>query len=296
MVQAKINILAAAVLLLASCAGQQASAPDIQGQRFGFTWQKHPMDGSRTGVTAVVGTEVEKALGSVAGGVYKAPNGRTFSKVATPVVAEALLSYQDTLAPLKQVIGYSTRAMKRKGAGSELACWSADAIAAGVEASTGKKVDLALINTGGIRIDMPQGDVLMDDISSMFPFRNYLSYVKLKGSDVRTLLAGMARKGRFQCLSGVKIKVVDGVIKEALIGGKPLDNNATYGLGTIDFLLDGGDNFSLARNAQELIITDVKVLDWMKTYIAELTAAGKNIECNDTDRIDMVWTKERSEK
>lgn len=292
MAEAKVICMAAAALLLASCA-TEAPAPDIQGARFGFTWQKHAMDASRTGVTPVIGNDVAAALGTVSDGVYTAPNGKVFRKGPVPAAAAALIACQDTLAPLKQVVGHSTRAMKRKGPNSEIACWSADAIAAGVAAITGRKVDLALINSGGIRIDMPEGDVLMDDIASMFPFRNYLSYVALKGSDVRTLLSNMAAKGRFQCLSGVKVKAVDGKLTEVLIGGKPLDDKAMYGLGTIDFLLDGGDGFSLARNAKGLIISEYKVLDWMKVYIEGLTAEGRNIECEDTDRIDQTWTQER---
>ena len=35
-------------------------------------------------------------------------------------------------------------------------------------------VEFALTNYGGIRIPMPEGAVTLDDIESMFPFKNYM--------------------------------------------------------------------------------------------------------------------------
>jgi len=285
MVQAKVTFLLGALLLLAGCAPK----PDPV-YHAGFTWEKYRMDGSRTGVTAVVGTEVEAALGSVADGVYTAPNGRTFSGGSIVPAAESLISYQDTLAYLKAVVGHCPTGMPREDCNSQLYSWTADALACGVETITGKKVDMAVTNRGGIRIDMPKGDVLLDDISSMFPFKNYLCYVSLKGTEVRALLEQFAATS-FQALSGVKVVTEDGKLVSVEIGGKPLDDKKTYGVATIDFLLDGGDGISVARNARGLIITEVKVLDWIKNYVGELTAAGKPIECKDSVRVEFRGEK-----
>jgi 2',3'-cyclic-nucleotide 2'-phosphodiesterase (5'-nucleotidase family) len=41
-----------------------------------------------------------------------------------------------------------------------------------VERLAGKKVHVGVGNFGGIRIDMPKGDIILDDMLSMFPFKN----------------------------------------------------------------------------------------------------------------------------
>lgn len=290
MAQAKLALLCFAAVLSASC-GRTPSAEEGQ---FRMTWTKVRMAGERTGVTAVAGDNVCNALGSIdADGVYHAPNGRAFSCGSTPAVAKSLLDAQPSLAYLKEVIGHSPREMgkNRKPLQGPLANWSVDAIMLGVEAATGKKADVGLLNYGGIRKDMPEGDVLIDDIVSMFPFKNYLTWVQLKGSDLRALLESMA-KGKLQAIGGAKVVVKGHEIVSIEVGGSPLDDNALYGLATIDFLLDGGDGVKAARNAKQLIISDVKVNEWLVPYVRSLTAAGKDVEAFEDDRVTYIDEEE----
>lgn len=286
MAQTKLIILCLASLLAASCCRQQ---PAADGQ-YVMTWTKVKMAGERTGVTAVAGDNVAKALGTLdESGVYVSPNGRKFNCGSTPAVAMALLDAQPSLAYLKEVIGHSPREMgkKRKPLQGPLANWAVDAIMQGVEAVTGQKVDVGLVNYGGIRKDMPEGDVLIDDIVSMFPFKNYLTWVQLKGSDLRALFESMA-KGKLQAVGGVKLVVKGHELESIEVGGKPLDDKALYGLATIDFLLDGGDGVKAARNAKQLIISEVKVNEWLVPYVRSLTEAGKEVEAFEDDRVTYI--------
>ena len=54
---------------------------------------------------------------------------------------------------------------------SALSNWFVDILMAKVEKLSGKKVDIGIANFGGIRVDMPQGDIILDDMLSMFPFK-----------------------------------------------------------------------------------------------------------------------------
>lgn len=285
LVQTKVIAAAAALLLAVSCA--EAPQPQVSGARFGFDWTKHAMDGSRTGVTAVIGDAVEPALGRAANGRYTAPNGKVFTKGSTPQASKLLLDVQPDMAYLKEVLGWCPRGMQKEGYESEHTNWTADAIMAGVEETLGKHVDMGFANYGGIRIDMPQGDVLLDDIVSMYPFRNYLVYVKLKGSDIRALLEQMAQT-KMQAIGGVRLVMQDRQLQSVEIGGEPLDDNKTYGLATIDFLLDGGDGYFASRNALELVKSDVQVKEWMIQYVRSLTAAGKNVESEIDGRVEVI--------
>ena len=266
MVQARLTILLAGLCLLASsCAVPKES---IKTDRFSYRWEKAMMTGSRTGVTAVVGSGVEKALGRVsADGSYTSPSGRIYAPgTSTALAAAALISYQDTMAPLREVIGHSAEEMPRGGINCALYAWTADALKLGVESELGCEVDAAVMNKGGIRVDMPAGDVTVDDISSMFPFLNYLTYVEVPGAEMRKLLQFFAA-GNFQAISGIEMRVKDGSLVEATIGGRPLDDADWYRIATVDYLLDGGDHIYLARNSRKLVISKHRMLDWMKKYV-----------------------------
>ncbi len=273
MVETKLIPFVTAVMLSASCS-------------YGFTWEGVVMDGSRTGVTAATADNVAEALGTVEGGVFHAPNGKSFADGTVVAVAENLISVQPGMADLKTVIGHASKDMKKHAPESELTNWAVDRIMYDTERLTGRKVDFGIANFGGIRTSIAAGDILKDDIVSMFPFRNYLSYVSLKGEDVRAIFDHMAAT-RVQVLGGVKLVVRDKKVESLEIGGKPLDPERYYGLATIDFLLDGGDGLTLAKNARELIITDVLIMDSILPYVMETTAAGKDVEYYTDGRVEI---------
>ena len=116
MVKTEIIALVASALLLASC-----------NPAHRFSWERYDMDAHRTGVTAPNADNVPEALGVVEGDVYTAPNGRTFPKGScTYATALDMIAVQPEMAALKEVIGYSSREMIRKGANCEITNWIVD--------------------------------------------------------------------------------------------------------------------------------------------------------------------------
>ena len=156
-----------------------------------------------------------------------------------------------------------------------------------VEDSIGLKVDIGFANKGGVRVDMPAGPVMVDDIMSMFPFRNHLYYVALRGRDVRVILEQMAGT-TWQIVGGCRAVVKDGMLAQATVGGEPLDDERLYGIATIDFLLDGGDGFHIEKNAEKKIMCNGYIIDTMLSYVKELTAKGKPIEYECDGRIKII--------
>ncbi len=252
-----------------------------------FTWTRTQVNGSRTGVTASNAGNVEQALGRMKGKKYIAPNGKKFRKGVTPMVASLLLDAQAEMSDLKQVVAYSTREMVRQAPECELSDWFIDLLMRAAEEKSGRKVDFGITNFGGIRTDMPQGEVLMDDIVSMFPFKNNLCYLELKGKDIRVILERLAA-GSWQCVGGARCVVKDKKLVSAEIGGEVLDDEKVYGVATISFLLNGGDDLFVARNALDLQIYDEYVIDVVLPYVQSLTAEGKNIEYKTDGRIRYI--------
>ena len=267
MAQTKIILALAVAALLCSCSHC-------------YKWESYIIDGHRTGVTVPNATNVDVALGISDGTVYTAPNGKVFEGGATPAVAKLLYDVQPAMARLKEVVAYAPEPMIKKKPEDPLCNFIADRLfadMAALAAPSGRKVDMAFTNRGGIRQDIPEGDVLLDDIVSMLPFANYLSYVQLEGRDLRNIFEFMAEHG-VQAISGARVVIKDKKLVSAEVAGQPLDDDRLYGVATIDFLLDGGDGYKLARNAKDYLLTDVRIGDAILSDIRKMTAEGKELK------------------
>ena len=252
----------------------------------GLSWRRVSMDGSRTGVTPIGVDNIPSTLGTIDSLNYHAPSGRTFEKgSATYAAASLLLAAQPAMSDVKTVLAHSTREMMRHDyPESALGDWYIDLLMREVERLAGKKVHFAITNFGGIRVDMPAGEVLKDDILSMFPFKNKLCYLELEGRDIRALLEQLAA-GRWQVVGGARCVVEDGCLVSVIIDGEPLEDDRVYGVATISFLLDGGDDLHVARNAKKLEILPYYIIDVVLPYVESLEAQGKPIEYEKDGRI-----------
>ena len=264
-----------------------AGGLSLSAQERTITWTTDPVDGHRTGVVASNASNVEEAMGTVKGCTYYAPNGKKFRKGTVRDVARIMLDAQPAMAKVKSVIGHSTRTMVRTYPECEIYDWYIDELMRATADSTGKRVDIGFANRGGVRIDMPAGEILYDDIMSMFPFRNNLCYVALRGRDVKVILDQMAST-TFQIVGGIKIVAKNGKIVSATINGAPIDDDRIYGVATLNFMLDGGDGYKVAKNAEEVIMCNGYLYDTMLAYVQSLTAAGKPIEYQNQNWITIL--------
>lgn len=223
-----------------------------------YSWKAEVMDGSRKAA-------VEK-------GEKKLKKNSAAAKTIALVEAA-----QPAMARVKEVIGYSAEALYKGYPESKLSNWTVDTIMEKVEELSGKEVNVGFANFGGIRVDMPKGDILLDDILSMFPFKNNLVYIEHKGSTLRAIFEWMA-SSTIQPVGGVKMVVENGKLASILVGGEPLDDEKVYVVATNSFLLNGGDGFFLAKDAVAMKIYDELVLDAMLEDIKKRTAEGKPFE------------------
>ena len=248
-------------------------------------WKKHSVDGSRTGCVSTSKDNVKESLGSVEKGVYMSPSGRKFSKSsATARVAAALIGVQPKMARVKEVVGYAPESIGKAYPESPLSNMFVDIIMSSVGELSGRKVDIGIGNFGGIRLEELKGDILLDDMLSMFPFKNQIVYVAHKGSTLKKIVDKMAQT-RFQVLGGVNVEVEDGKLVKFLIGGEPVEDEKVYGLATISFLLNGGDNLFLAADALDIVSFDVDIIDIMLAYVKAETEAGRPVRYSSDSRV-----------
>lgn len=138
--------------------------------------------------------------------------------------------------------------------------------AAGVDVP---RVDMSIMNVGGIRQDMPAGDITEGQILSTYPFSNHFLIVAIKGKDIIDALAVGAKKGGEAVSENVRV-VTDGEgnLLRVVIDGEEMDPGKTYYLGTIDYVAEGNDDLRTLANHEKIWVDDeevsVPILRWFK--------------------------------
>ena len=233
-----------------------------------ITWKRHEVDGHRTGVTQGAAGKTVESMGEVKKfKSYYSPNGKRYKKkTSTRKTAKHLIKAQSSMSSVKEVIGFSTKAMSKQRPECALTNWFIDFLMLKTSELTGKHVDIGFANFGGVRTDMPEGEIFRDDIMSMFPFKNTLYYFSMKGENVKKLMQDMA-------------------LPNAEINGEPIIDDKIYGVATIDFLMEGSGWFRFGKYAIDRQDTKVLVMDAMLQYVEEQTKLGKKIEYRKDGRI-----------
>src|SRR5205807_3254009 len=116
------------------------------------------------------------------------------------------------------------------------------------------RADLALVNNGGIRTDLPGGAVTYGDLFAVTPFQNRLVRVAIPGAVVREALEHALAGGRPDAhVAGMEVwydprcPVGQRVQRVKLLNGRDLDARATYTLAVPDFVADGGSGFAMLK-------------------------------------------------
>lgn len=200
------------------------------------------------------------------------------------------------LAPYKQVndsimsivIGQTEMEMtKDKDAPqSLLSNFSADVLYMSTMLFLGQRADFSLFNLGGIRGDMPKGDVTKGDLLSVYSFDNKIVILDIQGKHLRQM---------FQFFSETNIQAIGGAIqliyenkntfKEAIIQHKPLDDNKMYKLVTVDFLATGGDNMMMLTNAKAIKPFELTLRDAVMQYFEIHQKKGVPVTSKLDDRV-----------
>lgn len=275
----KNEVIVLAALLLVSCSG----GPQVQ-------WRRVPMDGHRIQALPVNLDNIPEALGVFDDEGYVAPSGVRFAD-DSPVArsAQILMEAQPKMAPLKMVVGHSEAMLENLRTNPDLPLGNlfADALRAYGSRYFKVPMDFAITNFGGIRVPLPEGAVCMEDIQSMFPFQNYMVYVRMKGSGLLALFEQLAATKAFQATSGATIRVKAHQLESALIGGKPIDPDKVYNVTTIDFLLDGGDRINIGALAESVVLSPVLLKEVMLDYVCGCEARGELIHGQSDGRVIM---------
>lgn len=187
---------------------------------------------------------------------------------------------------MKPVIGKSALAMKPDRPESLLSNLIADVLKAASSRYTGKPAELAVINIGGLRNDLPQGNITYGDVYEILPFENSLCVLTMDGRSVNQLFEEIARS-KGEGISGAKLVISeDGKLTGARIDGEKIDEDKLYTVATVDYLSEGNDGLTAFLLAKEKTCPDgATVRQIFLDYISAQTRQGKAITSDLDGRI-----------
>jgi len=200
--------------------------------------------------------------------------------------------YELYLQPVKQkidaemnvVIGIAAETMKGHAPESLLSNFSADVYRQAATEFSGEKVDISIVNLGGLRTTVPAGDITVRKVFELMPFENELVIVWIKGDKLLELLQYFASVGG-EGVSGLRMEISNGKAGNITIDGNPLDTEKTYSVATNDYLAGGNDKMTQLAQYEKRVNTGLKIRTVLLDYIKNETKKGNKIEAKLDGRI-----------
>ena len=144
---------------------------------------------------------------------------------------------------------------------------------------TGHEVDIAMLNFGGIRNVISAGSVTARTAFEVMPFENYIVVLELPGTAIREMVNYLVTSDRPQPFSGMKIVLnAQGSLQSVNIQGKPFDENKTYYLATIDYLLQGGGNMDFLKSSKSVTELDYLLRNAMIDYFKKVDTLAATVD------------------
>lgn len=134
-----------------------------------------------------------------------------------------------------------------------------------------QKVDICLLNHGGIRATLPQGNVTTRNAYEIMPFENNLVVAELKTEQIVEMVNYFIGGKKAHPISGIEIVLNsdEKSYNSILIQGQPLEMNRTYLVATSDYLLTGGDSMTFFAKALNTYDMEYKLRNLIIDYFKE---------------------------
>jgi len=149
-------------------------------------------------------------------------------------------------------------------------------------------VDVALVNSGGLRADFNPGPITRGDVFAVLPFGNLVVTGRIKGSDLLAALENgvsdlSGSAGRFVQVSGLRIgydpaaPVGKRILFAVLSDGRAIDAAGTYTIAVNDFMAVGGDGYVSLKNLIAPISRE-QLWEVVANYVKSLGTINPQVE------------------
>ena len=186
----------------------------------------------------------------------------TYLQYLTPIKAELEQA-------LNTPIGYAPEIMVVHQPECNMLNWACDALWAMAQQRYPEKVDMAVVNIGGMRCEWAAGDITQRHIFELMPFDNELVVLTMTGDEILNLCNVFVQRGG-EGVAGLRMKARNGKLISATIAGKPILPTAYYTVATSDYLSQGNDGMTPLAQYQDLWRSEEKIRDLYIEYVQQV--------------------------
>jgi 2',3'-cyclic-nucleotide 2'-phosphodiesterase (5'-nucleotidase family) len=202
--------------------------------------------------------------------------GITNSNKDVEAIETFVKPYRDHInTELNNVISYAPETLDKSGQwqttiGNLLADITLQRGNAIFTARENKKIDLCLLNNGGIRSIIPKGNVTLKTAFEIMPFENTSIVVALKGAQIAEMVTYLIAEKKPHPISGIQFTIdKNNQAKDILIQGKALENETLYYVITSDYLSNGGDKMDFFKKGTATFDLNYKLRNILIDYLKE---------------------------
>jgi len=131
--------------------------------------------------------------------------------------------------------------------------------------------EFCLLNIGGLRIDLPEGDINVNRVFELMPFDNGITILQLPPASITAMLNYIIKVGG-QPVSGIRMEIEDSTTIAVTVNGRPLEDRS-YLVATSDYLADGGDKMAFLADNEGRTDLGLKIRD---AIIRNFNRAGQD--------------------
>lgn len=211
-------------------------------------------------------------------------------------IAAALAPFRERVAELNKPIAKLQIAIEKRGiGGGGVGNFVTDAVRAEAARLSKRRIDFAVLNTGGMRKNrIAAGPLSASDVYELVPFDNSLVVVELTGEQVARLLSEVTKARDAQ--SGAIItfaadaedrnpRLVGATIDDAkrtknsnARRGRDINPKKVYTVATLDYLVNRGGNYAVLKEARRPIELGVTIRDALIEHLRRETARGRTFD------------------
>nr|WP_086939905.1 bifunctional UDP-sugar hydrolase/5'-nucleotidase UshA [Thaumasiovibrio occultus] len=133
--------------------------------------------------------------------------------------------------------------------------------------------DFAVMNSGGVRDSIAEGEFTYRDVLIVQPFGNIVTYTDMVGAEVIDYLNVVATKpvdsGAYAQFYGVEMTVENNQVSDVRIGGEAIDLEKTYRFTVPEFNAAGGDGYPVITDHAGHVNTGFVDAEVLKAYMQE---------------------------
>ena len=169
---------------------------------------------------------------------------------------------------MDRVLTHSEGSFERGRPEGSLGNLSADIVRYRATAELREKVDVSVMNNGGLRAPLPEGEITVGMIYELMPFENYIAALRFTGDQLKEIADELAAVNG-EAVSGLRFRIVDGKASDVLVDSMAVDSGRSYWVATNNWMADGGGASPTLWEPLERIDLDVLIRDAIIEYLGQ---------------------------